>query len=106
MNAHIIIGLLCTDDVFREKFFKNGGGGLDATLEGMPLLLSWSERKGLMDLANDGKEKESPVAKSFDAVAAVMRRVGCPNPPCPYLYYATVTPPVPPGPGPASAQQK
>ncbi|MFI5184604.1 MAG: hypothetical protein ACHQNV_09410 [Vicinamibacteria bacterium] len=106
MNAHVVIGLLCTDAAFREKFFKNGGSGLSETLEEIPLPLSWSERQGLMALADDGQNKNSPVAKGFEQVAAVMSRVGCPNPPCPYLYYATVNPPpIPPGPGPEMAKK-
>jgi len=103
MNAVTIVGLLCIDDTFRDAFFKEKGKYLDDTLKQIPLLLSWGDKQALMAIAQD---PEAP--KAFGAVATAMRKVGCPNSPCLYVYYNTLNAPpvVPPGPGPASAQQK
>jgi hypothetical protein len=110
MNANMIIGLLCLDDAFRDTFFKNGASGFEEALKPVPLLLSWSEKKGLMALADAGMDPNSEVRKAFNAMAATMRKVGCPNPPCLYLFVTTVIQPTfplpPPPPDPTMAQQK
>lgn len=98
MNALTIVGLLCTDDTFRRTFFENQGVGLDETLKRVPLLLSGGEKLALMALADNGE-----VAEALAAAAAAMRRIGCPQSPCPFGFYGTLNPPqVPPPPNPAA----
>jgi hypothetical protein len=84
MNFSVVLGQLCIDPRFRERFFRDKGRNAKAVLASLSLPLTRAERKLLQDLSKKGGNSPG-LNQDFQQVNAKLRTAaGCGRGPCPF----------------------
>jgi hypothetical protein len=92
MNFSVVLGQLCIDPRFRERFFRDRGKNAKAALASLSLPFTRAERELLLRLSKKGGNSPG-LNQDFQQLNGNLRTAaGCGRGPCPFDNFALIPP--------------